>query len=521
MTDRRAVVAALWLAGCPRRPPPAPPPADVVDVFDVAAPQGDTPTPEPDVARPADVADVPRAVARGGPWRNLPRVDLTGITPLGRWDDAPDRDGDELPDVVLAVHWNSVASRCTPVNALRSCPRPDPEDPGPDARDGALTLGYLTQYSGDASEGDAGPPVARVLGTRRVWRAGSTPLATLRGVEFTEFGGGVITRAVLEVTDGAGASDVIDVADLFVGAGAERHVGAMVHHCRTPRRGAAVRGGSLALWDFTLAPLVFRAAMAHPFSGCAAELAPWERDVAAAFSDGLTVTVTHDEPVSARVPRVGVATEPLRMVELDAAPEANPLRANDLEVLGVERVCRGDRVRWRVGAQRCAAVIPRDDAPVQGCAGAVLALDPTRAEPVAVVAHGDDAADLLLSRGAGLLRVTLPRACRRHLRLDAAVEHRGEVPPRVAASPSGGRVIVARGHDLWMASRGRLSPVLVNGPSSGLPRGTVRALAFLDARTVAAVISNHLVTFTFELSPEGGDPPELIDADAHLLRAPR
>jgi hypothetical protein len=521
MTDRRVVAAALLLGGCPRRsPPPAPPPADVVDVFDVPAPQADVPI-ATDIPLTPDVTDAPRTVARGGPWRNLPRVDLTGITPLGRWDDAPDRDGDELPDVMLAVHWNSVAPRCTPVNALRSCPRPDPDDTGPDARDGAFTLGYLTLYSGDAAEGDAGPPIARVLGTRRVWRAGSTPLATLRGVEFTEFGGGVITRAVLDVTDGAGANDIIDVADLFVGAGAERHVGAMVHHCRTPRRGAAARGGSLALWDFSLAPLVFRAAMAHPFSGCAAELGPWERDVAAAFSNGLTVTVTHDEPVSARGPRVGIATDPLRMVELDAAPEANPLRANDLEVLGVERVCRGDRVRWRVGAQRCAAVIPRDDAPVQGCAGAVSALDPTRAEPVAVVAHGDAAADLLLTRGQGLLRVTLPRECRRHARLDAAVEHRGEVPPRVAASPGGGRVIVARGHDLWMWSRGRLSPVLVNGPGTGLPRGTTRALAFLDARTVAAVISNHLVTFTFELSPDGADPPELIDADAHLLRAPR
>jgi hypothetical protein len=184
-----------------------------------------------------DVVDVPRPTARAGPWRTLPRVDLTGVTVLGRWDDAPDRDGDELPDAMLAVHWNSVAPRCTPVNALRSCPRPDPDDTGPEARDGAFTLGYLTQYSGDAADGDAGPPIARVLGTRRVWRASSTPLATLRGVEFTEFGGGVITRAVLEVTDGAGASDVIDVADLFVGAGAERHVGAMVHHCRTPRRG--------------------------------------------------------------------------------------------------------------------------------------------------------------------------------------------------------------------------------------------------------------------------------------------
>ena len=350
MTDLRIVAAALLLGGCPlRSPPPPPPPTDVVEVIDVPAPQEDVRTVEPDVGVAGDVVDVPRPTARAGPWRTLPRVDLTGVTVLGRWDDAPDRDGDELPDAMLAVHWNSVAPRCTPVNALRSCPRPDPDDTGPEARDGAFTLGYLTQYSGDAADGDAGPPIARVLGTRRVWRASSTPLATLRGVEFTEFGGGVITRAVLEVTDGAGANDIIDVADLFVGAGAERHVGAMVHHCRTPRRGPAARGGSLALWDFSLAPLVFRAAMAHPFSGCAAELGPWERDVAAAFSNGLTVTVTHDETVSARGPRVGVATDPLRMVELDAAPAANPLRTNDDRIVTLRKPTGHQGIRGTFG----------------------------------------------------------------------------------------------------------------------------------------------------------------------------
>jgi hypothetical protein len=33
------------------------------------------------------------------------------------------------------------------------------------------------------------------------------------------------------------------------------------------------------------------------------------------------------------------------------------------------------------------------------------------------------------------------------------------------------------------------------------------------------MFSSHLVTFTFGLSPESADPPELIDA--HTVRAPR
>jgi hypothetical protein len=485
----------------------------------------DVPAPQDVFIRDVFSEDVPRRAARPGPWRALPRVDLTGVTPIGRWDDAPDRDGDELPDPMLAVHWNSLAARCMPVSATRPCPAASAEDPGVDARDGAYVVAYLTAYSGDAAEGDGGGSVARVIGTRRVWRSGSTPAATVRGVEFSEFGAGVIARAAVEVTDGVGATDLVEVADLFVGEAAERHAGALLHHCRTTAPGVAARGGTVGVTAPSLAPLVLRAAMAHPFSGCAADLAPWERRVTALFSDGLTVTVTRDIPAPAHAAHVAIAREGdvLRVVERGAAGYRDALSDGAVSVTGIERTCRGDRVRWRVGEARCAGVIPRDDAPMQGCAAAASVLDPTRAQAVAVIApENAPQATLVFTRGAGLLRASLPLRCRHTVPLEEAAPHTGPVPALTAASPDGARVLIAQGLDLWLAQRGRTTPLLVNTPASRLPRGTTRALAFLDARTVAAVISTHLVTFTLDLADDAQDPPDGVFVDlSELRRGPR
>lgn len=526
MTDRRALLAALLALGCrgrqrPTAPdvPAAPPAPDVVVV------ENDVPAPQDVLIRDLSIEDAPRPAARSGPWRALPRVDLTGALPLGHWDDAPDRDGDELPDPMLAVHWNTVAARCAP-SAERPCPAPSPEDLGPDARDGALTLAYVTVYSGDNAGRDAGSgPLGRVVGTRRVWRSSASPRAALRAVEFSEFGAGVIARASLEVVDGVGATDVLEVADVYTGEGAERHAGALLHHCRTATDGAATRGGSVGVSAPSLAPMMFRAAMAHPFSGCAADLAPWEQRVAALFSDGLTVTVTRDVPSPARGGHVAIARvdDEVTAVERGAPGYREPSSDGAVRVVAMERVCRGDRVRWRVGDTGCAGVIPRDDLPVQGCAAADSPLDPTRAQPVAVIApEGTERATLLFTRGGPLLSASLPTRCRRWTALDAAVAHAGPAPALTAASPDGAQVLVAQGLDLWLARRGHATPLLVNGPASRLPRGTTRALAFLDARTVAAVISTHLVTFTMDVSDEAEGPPEGVFVDgSELRRGPR
>ncbi|MEZ4392689.1 MAG: hypothetical protein R3A48_16490 [Polyangiales bacterium] len=528
MTERAALALLLALgAGCKRRPPA--PPVEVVatDVpasIDVPAPQDD-PLDASEHDDATDAVDAPETAppprARSGPWRSLPRVDLTGVSLLGRWEDAPDRDGDEQSDPTVAVHWNTVAARCVPVSATRPCPRPDPRDLGPDARDGAYTVAYLTMYSGDAQGVDGGMALARVLGTRQLRRSSAMPRATLRGVEFTEFGGAVLARAEVEVVDGAGATDLIDVADLFVGAAGERHAGAMIHHCLSRAPGEATRGGSVAVSDAELVPLVHRAAMAHPFAGCAADLGPWEREVADTFSQGLTVTVTHDEPARPHTPRVGLAREPLRAVPWGSGDDQIPLRANGFELDRVDRVCRGDRVRWRVDGRRCSAVVRRDDAPLQGCAAPISPLDPTRAEAVALTAEAGGDATLLLTRGGEVLRVTLPRDCAHTHRLPEAVPHRGAVPAGATASPRGDLALFTRGMDLWLWARGREWPMLVNGPSSGLPRGTLRAMAFLDARTVAAVISTHLVTFSLALSDAALEPPDEVDLTAAELRGPR
>lgn len=521
MTDRRALLAAALALGCrkPRPPAPVAAPADIPAVVAM-----DVPASEDVFIRDLSIEDVPRRAARAGPWRALPRVDLTGVAPLGRWDDAPDRDGDDLPDPMVAVHWNTVVGRCVPASAARPCPPAASEDPGPAARDGALVIAYLTEYSGDRADRDAGA-VARVVGTRRVWRSSASPAATLRAVEFTEFGAGVIARASLEVVDGVGATDVVEVADVYTGEGAERHAGALLHHCRATTDGAATRGGSVGVSAPSLAPLVFRAAMAHPFSGCAADLAPWEQRVAALFSDGLTVTVTHDEPSPERGGHVALAREgdALRVLARGAQGYREPFSDGAVRVLGMERVCRGDRVRWRAGEASCAGVIPRGDPPVQGCAAAASPLDPTRAQPVAVIAsEGAERATLLFTRGGGLLSVALPTRCRRTVSLDEAAPYAGPVPALTAASPDGAWVLVAQGLDLWLARRGHGTPLLVNGPASRLPRGTTRALGFLDARTVAAVISTHLVTFTLDVSDDAEALPEGVFVDpSELRRGPR
>jgi len=237
------------------------------------------------------------------------------------------------------------------------------------------------------------------------------------------------------------------------------------------------------------------------------------------------VTVTHDEPSPERGGHVALARkgDALRVLARGAQGYREPFSDGAVRVLGMERVCRGDRVRWRAGEASCAGVIPRGDPPVQGCAAAASPLDPTRAQPVAVIAsEGAERATLLFTRGGGLLSVSLPTRCRRAVSLDEAAPYAGPVPALTAASPDGAWVLVAQGLDLWLARRGHGTPLLVNGPASRLPRGTTRALGFLDARTVAAVISTHLVTFTLDVSDDAEAPPDGVFVDpSELRRGPR
>ena len=98
------IVLVAALPACPRRTAPARPSSDAepssapirldpVDRFD----------PAPDAAAPTDAPiDRPIVVARG-PWQRLPLARWSDPARLGTWDDPPDFDGDNVPDLAVGT----------------------------------------------------------------------------------------------------------------------------------------------------------------------------------------------------------------------------------------------------------------------------------------------------------------------------------------------------------------------------------------------------------------------------------
>ncbi len=219
----------------------------------------------PPSAAPAPAAPPAPRRALAGQWRRLPRVTLTAPHVRGRWDDPPDFDGDGLPDPILAVDYHAGVS-CRAVASSSPCA---PVEASPAAEGRPLVIAFVGMFTGDAAPPGAPTdaavvPVGRLLGTRRF----DGRSARVTGAEFSEFGPALVVRTLLEATEGT-AVDAIDVVDVFTGVGLDRRAGALIHHCLRRPNLPPVRHGALSVAVPSLAPLVWRAATSHPYSGCA------------------------------------------------------------------------------------------------------------------------------------------------------------------------------------------------------------------------------------------------------------
>ena len=277
----RAVgLVLLVLGGCTRggtRPLPRPMPVDAT-VPETSIQRLDVPRSE---SGRSDAGSPARARMPAG-WRRMPRVVLAGATLRGTWDDAPDLDQDGQPDRLVAVEAREGPVRCLPSDPDHPCPTlPAPGDGD------ELLVAFVARLSTEEPYGldrprdgtaDADTPqTGRLIGLRRI---GPVPASTrFEGFEFAEFGPGVMARAILVSAGGEGTSDTLDVVDLFVGAALERYVGAVLQHC-TRRPTSAGRTGAIAVSVPALTPLVWRAALAHPFSGCPARAEVFDASLA-------------------------------------------------------------------------------------------------------------------------------------------------------------------------------------------------------------------------------------------------
>ncbi len=507
--------------------------------------------------RAEGAADVPRApLRREGPWRRMAVVTPGPRDLVDRWTDAPDLDGDGFVDELVAIRW-SVDTGCHPDD--RGCPDLDEDDLHGSPTDGPAVLAYLARFSGDpalreAPDGGAGPNPAtgRLLSLRRVWqRTGAPPTARLEGVHFSEFGPAVMARATLRLDDLAGATDTLDVVDLFVGPALDRRAGALVHHCVRDDDGAA-RVGALAVQIPSLAPLVWRAATGGPFTGCPTPTAALEASMAEPLAGGVTLEVLEDREIGVQgrvglVPRgegfdvavtlpsthrsrrgrPGQPPEGPTESPVDAGTPEDPLVRGPMRVLDVTRACAEDRVRYLAGTRRCELRVPRDDGAFGGCAAGASPLDPAPPRALAVLpgdpSVGDDPEGeaapfrLLLARGTRLYGVPLPD-CATGRRRGSARPWVGAVPRGLAASPGGRRALAGIGFDLWMGDPGRSVALLLNPPGGSLPRGTVRALGFETDDTFAAVISAHFVRVRVTLPVLPRTVPDGLVIDPSELR---
>ncbi|MEZ4405105.1 MAG: hypothetical protein R3A52_01255 [Polyangiales bacterium] len=535
-------LAALSLTACPRkreRPAPPPPSIDAGSV-DLRIPVADVPavdvphdTPR-DVRRPPANA-LPTRPAMSGAWQRLPRVSIDESAVIARWDDPADIDGDEFPDPLVVLPLGAV--RCTTIHDDRPCPEGLAPD-GTDDIDGPRTLALVAFHSGDlpraAPDGGApptdaatGPALGRLVGVRRVWVGRSLPMSRLASVSFSEFGPGVMVRTTLEVTATDRVTSTLDVVDLYVGVGLDRHAGALVHHCVRAQGERPARAGSISVTQPSMTPLVWRAALAHPYSGCDTSADALDAQMGAALAGGVELTV---EPGANVAPSHAVAltvvngelsvTERTREERRrsDAGEPPDPLRLPELEVDGMNRACSWDRVRARRDGHRCEFRVSRRDAPLPNCAAGESVLDPAPPSPIALLPREADAgATLVFTRGMGLLSARVPDDCRHSRRVDAE-RFSATLPVGLAASPDGRRVVSANGLDLWLHVEGHDYPVLLNPPAGPIPRGTLRAAAFVDREHLGLVISTAMLRVALPAGLAPLSPPSSLTVDTSEIR---
>ncbi len=512
---RPPLLLALALLSCrsprpARRPDASAASAPVAVVLDAGV---DAPTPR-DVA-----ADRPVVVTRG-PWQRLPHARWTDPTQLGRWDDAPDLDGDGQPDEVFAMDARGVI--CDPVH--RDIPCPALDEGGGDAEDGPARVALIARFSGDT---DTAATVGRLFGLQRVWRSRSAPTARIEAVRFGDFGRGVSVRTTLLVDHGAGLRDTLDRVDLYLGAGLDRPAGTFVHHCIRTLDGTLRRAGAIAVTEPEETPTLWRFASAHPSSACETDAVALDAALGQTLARGVVVAELRASPVEThRDVRIAVTDGRARVVEraprdTDAGFAGDPLASGVVRVVAAARRCDGDVVRYQQEDKSCLVRVerPRSDERCDPTLPAVPRFDD--AHPVALLNGGDAGlSSLVMQRAGSLVSVALPAACGTGRRSAEANPFRGSLPPGTPVSTDGALVLFAEGHDLWLARRGDPRPALVNVPGGGLARGTVRAIAFLDERQVAVVIARTLYEFTLDVPSPMNDVPETLSVNpAELYRA--
>lgn len=447
-----------------------------------------------------------------------------------RWDDPPDFDDDGLPDAIVAIDYHLGLTTCRVAASDHPCPTPDRAAPGVD---GPLTLAFVGLFTGDATPttGDAdvatAPQSGRLLGTRRITLSTTpTARAELDGVEFSEFGPGLVVRTLLRASDTGRVTDAIDVVDVFAGLGLDRRAGTLVHHCVRVGSATPTRSGAIAIASPSLAPLLWRAATSHPYSGCATGVESLDAHLGATLFGGLTIRDITTAPAGT-AHRVAIAVENggarvVNPTDRHAAPWSNPLALGPVQVTDMTRGCQWDHLRYDRDGHHCHVNIPRHDDPLPGCETQPSPLDPEPPLPLWVTPHGGVTLDggvpaeplhLVFARGGALWDATLPLACRGESRAHAVPWH-GTAPVGVAVSPSGDRVLFGTGDDLWLFTRGRRVPYLLNPPGGALPRLDVRAAAFVDDTHVAVVLSGQFITFELTVPAEGGGVPGELAVDA-------
>ena len=298
-----------------------------------------------------------------------------------------------------------------------------------------------------------------------------------------------------------------------------------------------MRHGALSVAVPSLAPLVWRAATSHPYSGCAVGVDALD----IALGVPLLGEVQVGAVVTARAPAnralaIAVTGGHARVVphgDRDPTTWGDPLAFGPLRVFDMTRGCQWDTVRYERDGRRCRVNIPRHDDPLPGCETRVSPLDPEPPRALWLHAHLGVVLDggapteplhLVFARGGALWDATFPLTCQGEHRAHAS-SWSGEAPAGVAVSPRGDSVLFGTGDDLWLFTRGRRVPYLLNPPGGVLPRLDVRAVAFVDDTHVAAVLSGQFVTFELTVPAEGGGVPDALALDAaevsRVLRAHR
>jgi hypothetical protein len=321
--------------------------------------------------------------------------------------------------------------------------------------------------------------------------------ATLDGVEFSEFGPGVLLRTTVT----RGPDDQSSVVDVLVGLGLETHIGAVTHRCHGTGRSSR-RSGAIEVLAPAWAPLLWRAALAHPFGGCATDTARYDQELGLALQGAVTVTVTARSPAPAgrslTLERQGDAIVAVDLrARTDGGAPRDPLEAAPFHVLDVARTCEGDLLRWSLGRHRCQAVLRREDGALPGCEAGPSPLDPQAPRVLALAPAVDETAapTVLLARGPRVVQFALPTRCT-HTLVATPRPLDGELPPGTVASPDGASVLVTSNFDLWRLSRHGGPATLLNPPGGAFPRGLFRAVAYIDPNTVAAVVGRELVVAT-------------------------